>query len=129
MVSVRMGARASGDEEDSGNLVIEAPVTTRAELVAAQSGSEIDRAFEFIFSLVETARDDGDLAPCDLLLTWVVSPDILPAVHIDVLLSCVRLTYTMREEIVSWKDALTAVSAELARRGEDVETLLCGLTV
>lgn len=96
-------------------------------LVTASTESELESAFATVFDVANDARCGGPLDDCESLLRWLVRPEVLSAVHIEVLLPCVRLTFSLRDRLPSWSAARDAMAMELGRRGQDVEVLMCGL--
>lgn len=97
------------------------------ELLAAKTDLQLDAAFETVLESVNAARESGDLVDCQRLLGWVGLPNVVSQLHVEVFLSCLRLTFGLRAFLSNWNLALDAAELELERRGEDVGALLCGL--
>lgn len=89
------------------------------QLLSARSGQEIDSAHAAIYDLIHHA---GSLATknmrCQGLLIWLQG-DALRKLHFEVILTCIRLTYTRRHEVVDWGYALDNVRSELKGRGTE----------
>lgn len=96
-------------------------------LARAQTEAELDHVFDAIFDLVCLTQNTGDVAACDLLLRWVGDPGRVHLLHLDVLLTTIRLTSSLRTKLPAWGPARDVIRGELQRRNEDVETLMCGL--
>lgn len=96
-------------------------------LLAAKTEEDVDAAFDRIFDLVAEAQERNALLECDRLLEWLARPHIAGALHIGVLLACLRLTAILRASLPHWQAARDAVQGVLVARNEDVRSLLCGL--
>ena len=99
------------------------PPSLAAVLLAAKTDDEVDDAFDRIFDHANAS----DLAQRDSLLDWIASPEVAPALHTDILLTCLRLNAVRRGSFPSWSAALDAVRCELEHRGENVSALLHGM--
>ena len=100
----------------------------KKQLLEAKTGKQVDSAFEIIFDVVNEARKTGATEHVEGLFRWIQTPDAIQTLHTDLLLSALRLTFTMKHHLhPSWPDLLGAIEKELTRRGEDSKMLLWGL--
>ncbi len=102
----------------------------KAQMLAAQTEAEVNDAFDIVFDIVYDRTNgtlDGMKDQVDRLLAWAQEPDVLPRLHLGLILACLRLPYMARYHLKTWRPFRDAVEAELERRGEDVDALLIGL--
>jgi len=98
------------------------------KLLQAKTQKEVDEAFEYLFDVVHDARKSGSTHKLELCFAWLQRPDTIREIHTDLLLSALRLTFTMKHSISPhWADLLMHIEHELTKRGEDSKTLLWGL--
>lgn len=101
--------------------------TVETKLLKAKTEQEVDVAFDCIFDVVNQARTTGSTSHLEDMFRWVQKPEALEHLHADLLLACLRLTFTMKQYLETWPDLLIAIEKELTRRGEDSQQFLCGL--
>lgn len=95
--------------------------------LSAELEGDVDAAFDLIFEVIHGARVTGDVSQCESLLEWIAREGVTESLHVDILLSPMRLTATMRHALTQWRPALHRVESELDRRGADAHVLLAGL--
>ena len=105
----------------------------KTQMLAAQTEKEVDDAFTIVFDIVYDKADgtlSGMSAPVNRLLAWAKEPDVLPRLHADLLISCLRLPFMARYHLGTWRPLRDAVERELTRRGvpdQEVDAWLTGL--
>ena len=96
-------------------------------LLEAQDPTALQAALAEIARVVSEACRTNNLARCEHLVAWAACEQVVGRLHAEVLVSCLRQTYSVRSEVLSWPDLLEAAERTLSERGEDVGTLLHGL--
>lgn len=90
--------------------------------------TDMDMAFDELFDFVDESRSTGDLVACADLLKWISGRDVRSRIHVDVLLTVLRLTASLKRELPAWCDAFLDIRSEMTQRKLDVDGLLHGLS-
>lgn len=99
------------------------------ELVKASTEDQIDAAFEIIFDLIHQVRESGDFSSLKEMIMWASEPSVSPHLNYEVLLSILRLSFSIRDEIKpQWTLFHAIVKQKLLEENKDVDKLLWGLT-
>jgi len=104
-------------------------MTFKDTLLAAQTDDEIDVAFELIFDSVHDAWAADNFAEVKEVVGWAAQPSVATQLNYEVLLSLLRLVFSVRSHVAEqWNALLEITRQELHRRGQpEAEALLHGL--
>ena len=93
-------------------------------LLNSQNEDEIDSAFEILFDIIYDEKNGGDLNLINSIFEWMSSPENICKLHYEVLLSTLRLSFTIRSILIEkWNTLLNMTEAELKSRSLDPNLL------
>jgi len=94
----------------------------------AEDADGVDRAFNAIFGVVAESSSGLSLGPIDSMLEWISESARVSRLHPEVMMTAIRLTYPLRQELQNWERARDSISEELRGRNVETERLLLVLS-